>query len=168
MELDFQDKIDEYILDRMSDEDRAQFEVAVNQDGTKREQLDFTRDVKAAVSSREEKLARLRVLQEIYDNRRRQEMDDCQSLSTPQYTAEKKPLNRLWWWVSGVAAVLVIGVLVVNTFHESSLCTEFTSEKIINNSNYSFGIDSSETDNYIKKDTIPGDSIMIMSRRSME
>ena len=45
MKTDFQDRIDEYILGRMTDEEKAQFEAEVNQDESKREQLEFTINV---------------------------------------------------------------------------------------------------------------------------
>ena len=58
MKKDFQDRIDEYILDRMSDEEKAQFEAEVSHDESKREQLEFTKDVKSAISSRADKMAK--------------------------------------------------------------------------------------------------------------
>ena len=72
MKKDFQDRIDEYILGRMTDEEKAQFEAEVNQDESKREQLEFTRNVKGAISSREDKMAKLKMMQRMYDRKHQQ------------------------------------------------------------------------------------------------
>ena len=69
MKKDFQDRIDEYILGRMTDEEKAQFEAEVNQDESKKEQLEFTRNVKGAISSREDKMAKLKMMQRMYDRK---------------------------------------------------------------------------------------------------
>ena len=61
MKKDFQDRIDEYILGRMTDEEKAQFEAEVNQDESKKEQLEFTRNVKGAISSREDKMINISI-----------------------------------------------------------------------------------------------------------
>ena len=45
MENDFQDRIDEYILGRMHDEEKAQLEMEINQDESKKEQFEFTKNV---------------------------------------------------------------------------------------------------------------------------
>ena len=122
MKKDFQDRIDEYLLGRMTDEEKAQFEAEVNQDESKREQLEFTRNVKGAISSREDKMAKLKMMQQMYDRKHQQVVasmratgtDDCQYSPAPQNNEEKKPSKRIWWWASGIAAVLVIGLFVVS------------------------------------------------------
>lgn len=130
MKKDFQDRIDEYILGRMSDEDKAQFEAEVNQDPSKKEQLEFTRNVKSAITSREDKLAKMKMMKQMYDSEHWQAgvsarptgTDDRAYAPAPQnYTpapqnSEKKSSRRIWWWASGVAAVLVIALFVVNPF----------------------------------------------------
>lgn len=54
MKQEFQDRIDDYIFDMMSDDDKVLFEEEVKQDKSKREQLEFTENLKAAIVSREE------------------------------------------------------------------------------------------------------------------
>ena len=170
MKTDFQDRIDEYILGRMSDEVKAQFEAEVNQDESKREQLEFTRNVKAAISSREDKLAKLTMMQMMYDRKqklvatsmRATGTDDCYYSPSPQYIEKKKPSKRIWWWASGIAAVFVIGLFTLAPFNEDPSATDFSSDKIFNNNNnYSFGVDSIEIENTIKNDSIPCDSTKI-------
>ena len=168
METDFQDRIDEYVLDRMADEEKAQFEAEVNQDESKKEQFEFTKNIKRAISSREDKMAKLKVMQRVYDREYQQVVasmratgtDDCLYSSVPQY-AEKKPSKRIWWWASGIAAVFVIGLFTLATFNEDQSTTDFSSDKIFNNNIYFFEIDSTETVNTIKNDSIRCDSTKI-------
>ena len=170
MKKDFQDRIDEYILGRMTDEEKAQFEAEVNQDESKREQLEFTRNVKGAISSREDKMAKLKMMQRMYDRKHQQVAtsmratgtDDCQYSPGPQCATEKKHSKRIWWWASGIAAVFVIGLFTLVPFNEDPSATDFSSDKIFNNNNnYSFGVDSIEIENTIKNDSIPCDSTKI-------
>ena len=123
MKKDFQYRIDEYVLGRMSDEDKAQFEVEINQNESKREQFEFTRNVKSAITSRENKLARMRMMKGKYDHDHHQvavlmrpagTVDRCYA-PAPQH-AEKKSTKRIWWWASGIAAVLVIGLFIIEPF----------------------------------------------------
>lgn len=131
MKTDFQDRIDEYILGRMSDEEKALFEAEVNQDESKKEQLEFTRNVKGAISSREDKMAKLKMMQRMYDREHQQVAasmratgtDDCRYSPAPQSVEEKRPSRRIWWWASGIAAVLVIGLLIVDSLGSDTLQT---------------------------------------------
>ena len=131
MKKDFQDRIDEYVLGRMIDEEKAQFETEVSNDESISEQLEFTRNVKGAISSREEKKSKLKIMKRMYDRKHQQVAasmratgtDDCQYTPAPQYVEEKKPSRRIWWWVSGIAAVLVIGLFVVNPFGSDTMQT---------------------------------------------
>lgn len=170
MKKDFQDRIDEYILGRMTDEEKAQFEAEVNQDESKRGQLEFTRNVKCAISSREDKMAELKIMQRMYDREHQQVAasmratgtDDCHYSPGPQCATEKNPSKRIWWWASGIAAVFVIGLFTLAPFNEDPSATDFSSDKIFNNNNnYSFGVDSIEIENTIKNDSIPCDSTKI-------
>lgn len=58
MDIDFQDRIDEYLLrgDRMSADDKARLVQELEEDPAKRRQYELTRHVMEAVTSREEKL----------------------------------------------------------------------------------------------------------------
>ena len=121
MNGDFQDRIDDYLLGRMSDEEKIHFEKEVGEDKSKREQLDFTQNVKSAVSSREDKLKRLDMMKGMYDDERRYNSrasgtDGIMYCSSPprmtdRMKFEKKPSRRIWLWASGIAAVFVIGLL---------------------------------------------------------
>ena len=60
MDEKFQDRIDNYLLNRMDDAEKMEFLREVEQDEEKKEQLEFTQDVKDSIRSREEKLQALK------------------------------------------------------------------------------------------------------------
>ena len=160
MKKDFQDRIDEYVLGRMSDEEKAQFEAEVNQDESKREQLEFTRNVKGAISSREDKMAKLKMMQRMYDRKHQQ-----------------KPSKRIWWWASGIAAVLVLGLFVVNPFGSDTLQTPSgfspsfkgnPNEMIRGEENDVFDIETTILNDSIKNDTIPPRDTVIVIKEKVE
>ena len=94
MDNNFQDRIDEYLLhnDAMSEEDKAQFLKEIEDDVEKKEQYEFTKNVKMAMVSREEKLKAM-----------------------TEFQKEMKRSNRKsWLWISSVAAVLVGGFFAIN------------------------------------------------------
>ena len=90
----FQDRIDEYLLhgDTMSEEDKAQFLKEIEEDAEKKEQYEFTKNVKQAMVSRGEKLKAMTEFQKEIKHGRR----------------------KSWLWISSIAAILVIGFFVIN------------------------------------------------------
>ena len=94
MDNNFQDRIDEYLLhsDTMSEEDKAQFLKEIEDDVEKREQYEFTKNVKQVMVSRGEKLKAM-----------------------TEFQKEMKHSNRkTWLWTSSIAAILVIGFFAIN------------------------------------------------------
>lgn len=91
----FQDRIDEYLLhsDTMSDEDKAQFLKEIEEDAEKKEQYEFTKNVKQAIVSRGEKL---------------KAMTEFQKEMKSHYH------RKIWLWTSSIAAILVIGFFAIN------------------------------------------------------
>ena len=90
----FQDRIDEYLLheDTMSEEAKAQFLKEIEEDVEKRELYEFTKNVKMAMVSREEKLKAM-----------------------TEFQKEMKRSNRKsWLWISSIAAILVVGFFAIN------------------------------------------------------
>ena len=181
----FQDKIDEYVLGRMSDEDKAQFEAEVSHDESKREQLDFTRNVKGAISSREDKKAKLKMIQRVYDREHKQVAAsmratgtyDCHYSTAPQNVEEKKPSKRILWWASGIAAVLVMGLFIVNPFDSDTLQTPSgfspsfkgnPNEMIRGEENDVFDIETPILNDSIKNDTIPPRDTVIVIKEKVE
>ena len=92
--INFQDRIDEYLLhsDTMSEEDKAQFLKEIEEDAEKKEQYEFTKNVKQAMVSRGEKLKAM-----------------------TEFQKEMKHSNRkTWLWISSIAAVMVGGFFAIN------------------------------------------------------
>ena len=91
----FQDRIDEYLLygDTMSEEDKAQFLKEIEDDVEKREQYEFTKNVKMAMVSREEKL---------------------KAMTEFQKEMKSHHHRKTWLWISSIAAILVVGFFAIN------------------------------------------------------
>ena len=120
----FQDRIDNYLLNRMDDDEKTEFLCEVEQDEEKKEQLEFTQDVKDCIRSREEKLQALKQFQRQYEQERKTaayratgtERAACYC-PAPEVAAIEpvRSKKKTWLWVSCVAAVLVVGFFVVGT-----------------------------------------------------
>ena len=95
MNYNFQDRIDEYLLhgDTMSEEDKAQFLKEIEEDAEKKEQYEFTNNVKQAMVSRGEKL---------------------KAMTEFQKEMKSHHHRKTWLWISSVAAVLVISFFAIN------------------------------------------------------
>lgn len=91
----FQDRIDEYLLhgDTMSEEDKAQFLKEIEEDEEKRELYEFTKNVKMAMVSREEKL---------------------KAMTEFQKEMKSHHHRKTWLRISSIAAVLVVGFFAIN------------------------------------------------------
>lgn len=94
MDNNFQDRIDEYLLhgDTMSEEAKAQFLKEIEEDTEKKEQYEFTKNVKQAMVSRGEKLKAMTEFQKEIKHGRR----------------------KSWLWISSIAAILVIGFFAIS------------------------------------------------------
>lgn len=106
MDTKFQDKIDEYLLhgDSMAEEEKARFLEEVGQDKEKREQLEFSKNVRDAICSRAAKLETLAELKK----RHEAETGHGHGEAAPRRVAK-----RTWLWTSGIAAAIVVAFLVV-------------------------------------------------------
>lgn len=93
MDNNFQDRIDEYLLhgDTMPEEAKAQFLKEIEEDTEKKEQYEFTKNVKEALKSRGDKLKAMAEFQREMKHGRR----------------------RTWLWISSVAAILVVGFFAI-------------------------------------------------------
>ena len=91
----FQDRIDEYLLygDTMLEEDKAQFLKEIGEDAEKKEQYEFTKNVKQAIVSREEKL---------------------KAMTEFQKEMKSHHHRKTWLWISSIAAILVVGFFAIN------------------------------------------------------
>ena len=95
MDNNFQDRIDEYLLhnDAMSEEDKAQFLKEIEDDVEKREQYEFTKNVKQVMISRGEKL---------------------KAMTEFQKEMKSHHHRKTWLWISSIAAILVVGFFAIN------------------------------------------------------
>ena len=91
----FQDRIDEYLLhcETMSEEAKAQFLKEIEEDAEKKEQYEFTKNVKQAMVSRGKKL---------------------KAMTEFQKEMKSHHHRKTWLWISSIAAVLVIGFFAIN------------------------------------------------------
>ena len=91
----FQDRIDEYLLhgDTMSEEDKAQLLKEIEEDAEKKEQYEFTKNVKQAMVSRGEKL---------------------KAMTEFQKEMKSHHHRKTWLWISSIAAILVVGFFAIN------------------------------------------------------
>ena len=91
----FQDRIDEYLLhsDTMSEEDKAQFLKEIEEDAEKKEQYEFTKNVKQAMVSRGEKQ---------------------KAMTEFQKEMKSHHHRKTWLWISSIAAILIVGLFAIN------------------------------------------------------
>ena len=100
MKINYQDRIDEYLLNRMSGEERLAFEKEINADKELQEQLSFTEDVQRIMKSRNEKLAKMEEWKDDY------KWDETRSSG-----------RKILYWISGIAAVFVAVVFLIKIPH---------------------------------------------------
>lgn len=108
MNIEYQEIIDNYVLGRMTAEERKSFEEELTINQELREQYKFTLQVKNAITSRQEKLKLLKFWKEHYPTERqyRPTGTDFDSGKYPPYHSSPK---KKIVWLSGIAAVLIIG-----------------------------------------------------------
>lgn len=121
MDNNFQDRIDEYLLhgDTMSEEAKAQFLKEIEEDSEKKEQYEFTKNVKEALKSRGDKLKAMAEFQKENETQDEMRMRAC---PCPEYrqtedikiVGHKSNFRKKLVWFSGIAAVLVIGFFAIN------------------------------------------------------
>ena len=126
MKIDFQDRIDDYLLGKMSDEDVKIFEHDIEQNAELREQVEFTKSVQTAIISRGEKLKKMQEWEDDYKWTNDMSVacqgrptgsgyDACSSLSTEQTFAKPRSSGKkLLYWISGIAAFFIVGFFLVD------------------------------------------------------
>ena len=120
MNDNLQDRIDEYVLGHMSVEDKERFEEELIENKDLREQYNYTRLLKDTISE----YAELQELMNQWDKDIEEEHDDEESfvaasavLDDEQTTIPQKVnKKKILYWFFGVAAVLVIGLFMINPF----------------------------------------------------
>ncbi|MDO4930174.1 MAG: hypothetical protein Q4E59_03465 [Bacteroidales bacterium] len=122
MDIKFQDRIDDYLLNRMNDADKEAFLQDVEQDEEKKAQLEFTRNVKYAICSRESKVKALADMRQRYEYKHRgiaASQEPASARSSMKHKTEasvKKSASKskkLLLWIAGIAAVFVVGFFAI-------------------------------------------------------
>ena len=115
MDIKFQDKIDNYLLNRMSIEERHIFEQELEANAELKEQLEFSRLVQAAIKDRGDKLSQIAKWEQ-EEPEQLIELEDEQSNTVVPVKSWRKYL----YWRSGIAAVFVVGFFIFSTMKYSS------------------------------------------------
>ena len=156
MKIDYQDRIDEYLLNRMTDEERSTFEQDVNHDEELLDQLSFTKDVQQIVIRRNEMLDKM--LQ--WEEEAMREKDD---IDVTEFRAtgsgynycpapsreEKRPIahsssRRVIYWLSGIAAVFVAGFFLFQNLYVTDTADNYMSSMQMSEITLRAGSDDSE------------------------
>jgi len=128
MKIEFQDHIDDYLLDRMSDEDSKVFEQELKNDDELREQMEFTKDVQTATKSRNEKLAKMQEWEDDYEweedrgvaARYRPTGSGYESCSIPSMDQTRSMPRfsgrQYLYWISGIAAIFIVGFFLIHNY----------------------------------------------------
>lgn len=158
MKEDYQDRIDEYLLHRMSDEERMAFEDEVNTNQELQEQLSFTEDVQQVLKSRNEKLAKMEKWQDDYEWEEEPSVaaaaeyratgsgyDYCPA--PPMDETRSKPRSsgrKTFYWVSGIAAMFVVCVFLVHNLYVTKSPDEYMASPMMNEVSFRAGSDNSD------------------------
>lgn len=159
MKIEFQDRIDDYLLDRMSDEERKSFESDAAKDAELKEQLQFTKTVQQATTSRNEKLVAMEEWKDDYvwkDER-------VAAASAAEYRPTGSGYNycpaptmeesrsmprssgrRIFYWISGIAAVFVVGFFLIQNLYVANSPVEYMPSPSMNDMLLRAGSDNSE------------------------
>ena len=93
MKQRYQDRIDNYLLKQMTDNEMLAFEEDLEKDEELRDQYEFTKIVKAAIEDKQKKK------EEIETDIRKWER---------AYQLRKKPKRHIIYWISGIAALFIV------------------------------------------------------------
>ena len=109
MKQEYQDRIDLYVLGKMTEEERKAFEEDMSKDAELKEQTEFTKSVCKVVKSRSEKQEKMKGFEKGYE-------DNADEKET---VAPKRNKFKFIYWASSIAAVLVVGFFVMKRLNTS-------------------------------------------------
>ena len=131
MKIEFQERIDNYLMNKMSDEERMSFEADLANDEELKEQMEFTRNVQRAMKSRGEKLAAMAEWKDDYSWEENSEepateyrptgrgYDASPSTSENDTNSSHPSWRRMLYWISGIAAVFIVGLFLFHNLNVS-------------------------------------------------
>ena len=125
MKDEMQDRIDNYLLNRMSDEERKSFEADLTNDEELKQQLEFTEKVIRALRSRNEKLAAMEEWKDDYtweengeEPTNKLDPTDSRDDECPDTPEKKQPSRRkMFYWISGIAAIFIAGFFFYQNYY---------------------------------------------------
>ncbi len=157
MKIDYQDRIDEYLLHRMSDEERMTFENEVNIDKELQEQLSFTEDVQQVLKSRNEKLAKMEEWKDDYIWQDHQEVaaaeyratgsgyDYCPAPSIDETSSMSRSSGRkFFYWITGIAAMFVAGFFLIQNLYVAKSPDDYMTAPRMSDVTFRAGSDNSD------------------------
>lgn len=115
MNTNYQDIIDNYLLNRMSTDERQKFEQEVKTNEELKEQLEFSRLVHVALKDRGEKLAKMAQWEQ---EELAASSDENEEQTTPAVAANS--WRKYLYWCSGIAAVFIVGFFLFSTMHRGT------------------------------------------------
>ena len=154
MKIEFQDRIDDYLLDRMSDEERKSFESDAVTDAELKEQLQFTETVQQATKSRNEKLAAMEEWKDDYVWKAAAAAEYrptgsgynyCPAPSMDENRSMPRSSGRKFlYWISGIAAVFAVGFFLIQNLYVTNSPNEYMPSPRMNDMTIRAGSDNSE------------------------
>ena len=123
MNNDYQDKIDRYLLGKMSEAEALDFEKDIINNKELNEQFEFTKNVKEVIVARSKRLARINEWKEAYEAKINTEGEYCPTGSgyenciKPKAEIKLEPrisTRRYLYWISGIAAIFLVGFFVIS------------------------------------------------------
>ena len=123
MNNEYQDRIDRYLLGKMSETESLDFENSLTTDKDLKEQYEFTKNVKEAIAGRSRRLARIKEWKEAYEANVSSEeegrsmgrgADNSRNSNTGIKSIPRDSSTRYLYWLSGIAAILVVGFFIVS------------------------------------------------------
>ena len=166
MKIEFQDRIDDYLLDRMSEEERKSFELDVAGNTELKEQLQFTETVQQAIKSRNEKLAAMEEWKDDYvwkeDRDVAASANEYRATGSgydyrPAPTMESRrvgtssPFKKILYWASGLAAVFVVGFFLIQNLYVVNSPNEYMSSSGMNDMTLRAGSDNSDIEQLLSQ-----------------
>lgn len=123
MNNDYQDKIDRYLLGKMSEAELLDFEKDIINDKDLKEQFEFTKNVKEVIAGRNRRLALINEWKEAYEAKNNPEGDNRPSGGGDEYNIKpnteiklepRNSMRRYLYWASGIAAIFIVGFFMIS------------------------------------------------------
>jgi len=119
MNQEYQEKIDQYLLGQMSDQDCLVFENEIDNNQELKKQFEFTKNVKDAIVGRNRRLSQIYEWEQDYEAKKKAKAEQEEyhaarngydNVESASGNVEKKSSRRQYiYWISGIAAIFIVG-----------------------------------------------------------